>query len=133
MKYLLDTHLLIWAVTADRRLSTTASALITDPANEIFFSVLSLWEIAIKRGQNRKDFLYEARSVRRELLDNGYQEIPILSQHVVAIDALPPLHKDPFDRLLVAQAMVEGITLLTSDAIVAKYPGPVQQVNLSSF
>jgi PIN domain nuclease of toxin-antitoxin system len=128
MKYLLDTHLLIWAVTADRRLSMTASELIADTTNEIFFSVLSLWEIAIKRGQNRKNFLYEARSVRRELLDNGYQEIPILSQHVVAIDTLPPLHKDPFDRLLVAQAMVEGITLLTTDATVANYPGPVRMV-----
>jgi PIN domain nuclease of toxin-antitoxin system len=126
MKFLLDTHLLIWAVTEDRRMSVRAFDLITDIQNEIFFSVLSLWEIAIKRGQNRADFLYEPRAVRRALLDNGYQELPILSHHVVDIDSLPPIHKDPFDRLLVAQAMAEGITLLTADAIVAQYPGPVQ-------
>lgn len=128
MKFLLDTHLLIWAVTEDRQLSIRAFDLITDTENEIFFSVLSLWEIAIKRGQNRPDFLYDPRTVRRALLDNGYQELPILSQHVVDIDNLPPLHKDPFDRLLIAQAMAEGITLLTADAIVAKYPNSVQWV-----
>lgn len=128
MKFLLDTHLLIWAVTEDRQLSIRAFDLITDTENEIFFSVLSLWEIAIKRGQNRPDFLYDPRTVRRALLDNGYQELPILSQHVVDIDNLPPLHKDPFDRLLIAQAMAEGITLLTADAIVAKYPRSVQWV-----
>jgi PIN domain nuclease of toxin-antitoxin system len=129
MKFLLDTHLLIWAVTEDRRLTARAFELITDIQNEIFFSVLSLWEIAIKRGQNRADFLYEPRAVRRALLDNGYYELPILSHHVVNIDNLPPIHKDPFDRLLVAQAMAEGITLLTADAVVAQYPGPVQRVN----
>ncbi|GHU06618.1 twitching motility protein PilT [Betaproteobacteria bacterium] len=128
MKFLLDTHLLIWAVTEDRRLSVRALDLITDTRNEIFFSVLSLWEIAIKRGQNRADFLYEPRAVRRALLDNGYQELPILSQHVVDIDNLPPIHKDPFDRLLIAQAMAEGITLLTADATVAQYSGPIQLV-----
>ncbi|GHT96072.1 twitching motility protein PilT [Betaproteobacteria bacterium] len=128
MKFLLDTHLLIWAVTEDRRLSVRALNLITDTRNEIFFSVLSLWEIAIKRGQNRADFLYEPRAVRRALLDNGYQELPILSQHVVDIDSLPPIHKDPFDRLLIAQAMAEGITLLTADATVAQYSGPIQLV-----
>jgi PIN domain nuclease of toxin-antitoxin system len=128
MKFLLDTHLLIWAVTEDRRLSIRAFDLITDTQNEIFFSVLSLWEIAIKRGQNRPDFLYDPRTVRRALLDNGYQELPILSQHVVDIDSLPLIHKDPFDRLLIAQSMAEGITLLTADATVAKYPGSVQWV-----
>jgi hypothetical protein len=62
------------------------------------------------------------------LLDNGYQELVITSEHTVSIDSLPPIHKDPFDRILVAQATVEGITLLTADALVAKYPGPVRQV-----
>jgi PIN domain nuclease of toxin-antitoxin system len=75
------------------------------------------------------DFLYEPRTVCRALLDNGYHELPILSHHVVDIDNLPPIHKDPFDRLLVAQAIVEGITLLTADAIVARYPDPVHRVN----
>jgi PIN domain nuclease of toxin-antitoxin system len=98
----------------------------TDPESDLLFSVASLWEIVIKRGLNRPDFQVDARLLRRGLLDNGYQELPILSEHVVAVDSLPPIHKDPFDRLLVAQATVEGITLLTDDPIVAQYPGPVQ-------
>jgi PIN domain nuclease of toxin-antitoxin system len=128
MNYLLDTHLLIWVVTEDRKLPAVVLDLVNAPENTLFFSVLSLWEITIKRGLNRKDFLYDARVVRRALLDNGYEEISILSQHVVAVDALPPIHKDPFDRLLVAQATVEGITLLTADTTMAQYPGPVQWV-----
>ena len=69
-----------------------------------------------------------ARLLRRGLLDNGYAELPITSEHAVAIDGLPPIHKDPFDRLLVAQSLVEGITLLTADPLVAKYPAPVRKV-----
>ncbi len=98
----------------------------TDPDNDLLFSVASLWEIVIKRGLHRPDFQVDARLLRRGLLDNGYLELPILSEHVVAVDSLPPIHKDPFDRLLVAQATVEGITLLTDDPTVAQYPGPVQ-------
>jgi PIN domain nuclease of toxin-antitoxin system len=62
------------------------------------------------------------------MLDNGYEELPVLGFHAVAVDSLPPIHKDPFDRILIAQAMVEGITLLTSDAVIAQYPGPVRKV-----
>lgn len=87
-----------------------------------------MWEIVIKCGLGRKDFQVDPRLLRRGLLDNGYNELPILSEHAVAIGTLPPIHKDPFDRLLVAQAIVEGITLLTSDAYVAEYPGPVKHV-----
>jgi PIN domain nuclease of toxin-antitoxin system len=126
VKYLLDTHLLIWAVTGDKKLPANIAALVRDTENTLLFSVLSLWEIALKRGLNRKDFLYDARLVRQSLLENGYAELSILSQHVVAVDALPPIHKDPFDRLLVAQAIVEGVELLTADATVAQYPGPVR-------
>jgi PIN domain nuclease of toxin-antitoxin system len=126
VKFLLDTHLLIWAVTADKKLSASAAALIDDMGNTLVFSVLSLWEIALKRGLDRKDFLYEARFVRQSLLKNGYEELPILSQHVLAVDTLPPIHKDPFDRLLIAQAITEGIVLLTSNATVAQYPGPMR-------
>ena len=81
-----------------------------------------------KSGLGRDDFQVDARLLRRGLLDNGYLELPITSEHAVAIDGLPPIHKDPFDRLLVAQSMVEGITLLTSDPLVAQYPAPVQRV-----
>lgn len=126
MKLLLDTHLLVWAADDIERVPAGARVLMSDPKNELLFSVASLWEIAIKRGLNRPDFQLDARVLRRGLLDNGYRELPILSEHAVAIDALPPIHKDPFDRLLVAQATVEGITLLTDDSTVAQYPGPVQ-------
>ncbi|HWW05307.1 type II toxin-antitoxin system VapC family toxin [Collimonas sp.] len=128
MKLLLDTHLLLWAAGEPGRLSAEASLLIDSPENELFFSAASLWEIAIKNGLGRADFQVNARLLRRGLLDNGYSELPIGSEHAVAIDSLPSIHKDPFDRMLVAQAMVEGITLLTADASVAQYPGPVRRV-----
>ena len=128
MKLLLDTHLLLWAAESFEHLPPDARILMSDPENELFFSVASLWEIVIKNGLGRKDFRVDPRMLRRGLLDNGYNELPILSEHAVAIGTLPPIHKDPFDRLLVAQAMVEGIILLTSDAYVAEYPGSVQHV-----
>ena len=128
MKLLLDTHLLIWAADSIERVPTGARALMADSKNELLFSVASIWEIAIKRGLNRPDFQVDARMLRRGLIDNGYCELPILSEHVVAIDTLPLVHKDPFDRLLIAQARVEGITLLTDDATVAQYQGSVRLV-----
>lgn len=128
MKLLLDTHLLLWAAGDPGRLSAAAIAMIEDTENELFFSAANLWEIAIKQGLGRADFHVDARVLRRGLLDNGYSELPITSEHAVAIDALPPIHKDPFDRILVAQAMIEGITLLTTDSLVAQYPGPVKPV-----
>jgi PIN domain nuclease of toxin-antitoxin system len=128
VKLLLDTHLLMWAADSVACVPPGARAPMADPENELVFSVASLWEIVIKCGLNRSDFQVDARVLRRGLLDNGYRELPILSEHAVAIEALPPIHKDPFDRLLIAQATVEGITLLTDDTMVARYPGPVQLV-----
>ena len=128
MKLLLDTHLLLWAAGQPARLPRRARALIEDPENELFFSAASLWEIAIKRGLGRQDFQVDARLLRRGLLDNGYRELPITSEHAVNTDHLPELHKDPFDRILIAQANVEGITLLTDDRRVAAYPGTVRKV-----
>ena len=128
MKLLLDTHLLLWAAGDPGRLSDEARALINAPDSALFFSVASLWEIAIKRGLGREDFRVEPRVLRRGLLDNGYNELAIASEHAVSIDVLPNLHKDPFDRLLVAQAMVEGVTLLTSDDKVFAYGGPIRKV-----
>jgi PIN domain nuclease of toxin-antitoxin system len=87
-----------------------------------------LWEVAIKHGFGRTDFRVDARLLRRGLLDNGYDELLITSEHAVALDSLPPIHKDPFDRILVAQSMVEGITLLTADPLVAQYPAPIRRV-----
>ena len=128
MKLLLDTHLLIWAAIGSDRLSAKARKLIEDPINELYFSAASLWEIAIKNGMGRADFQVDAKVLRRALLDNGYKELPITGAHTVAIESLPPIHKDPFDRILVAQATAEGITLLTTDVLVAKYPGPIRKV-----
>lgn len=128
MKLLLDTHLLLWAAGQPNRLSAGARKLLDNPANQLLFSAASIWEVAIKRGLGRSDFQADPRVLRRGLLDNGYDELPILSEHVVAIESLPPVHKDPFDRLLVAQATVEGISFLTADSVVAKYPGPVRLV-----
>ena len=128
MKLLLDTHLLLWAAGEPKRLSKQARTLIDNPDNELLFSAASLWEVAIKRGLGREDFKVDARLLRRGLLDNGYSELPIISDHVVATESLPPIHKDPFDRVLVAQATVEGITLLTIDSLVAQYPGPIKRV-----
>lgn len=128
MKLLLDTRLLLWVAGEPNRLSPTACRLIENTDNELLFSAASLWEIAIKRGLDREDLKVDARVLRRGLLDNGYRELPILSNHVVAIENLSLIHKDPFDRVLVAQAMVEGIILLTTDSLVAQYPGPIQTV-----
>jgi len=125
VKLLLDTHLLLWAAAGSDRMPARARELMSDPANVLIFSAASLWEIAIKRSLNRPDFQIDARLLRRGLLDNGYSELPIYSAHVLAIDTLAPIHKDPFDRLLIAQAITEGITLLTNDATVAQYQGPV--------
>lgn len=128
MKLLLDTHLLLWAAGQPERLSRAACELIEADENELIFSTASLWEVVIKRGLGREDFKVDPRLLRRGLLDNGYSELPIGSEHVVAIDTLPSIHKDPFDRVLIAQALVEGITLLTTDATVARYPVPVRSV-----
>jgi PIN domain nuclease of toxin-antitoxin system len=128
VKFLLDTHVLLWAAGQPDRLPAKVRRLLGDPLNELLFSAASLWEIAIKKGLGRGDFEVDARLLRRGLLDNGYSELAITGAHAVAIDGLPPIHKDPFDRLLVAQSMVEGVTLLTTDPIVAKYPAPVQRV-----
>ncbi|HAL40212.1 MAG TPA: PIN domain nuclease [Polaromonas sp.] len=128
MKLLVDTHLLLWAANAPERLPAKALTLLNNPDHELLFSAASIWEIAIKNGLGREDFQVDARLLRRGLLDNGYLELPITSAHAVFVESLPPIHKDPFDRILVAQATAEGITLITADSVVAKYPGPIQFV-----
>ncbi len=128
MRLLLDTHLLLWAAGQPEKLSAKARKLLDNPQTVPVFSAASLWEIAIKRGIGRDDFQVDPRLLRRGLLDNGYDELAVTSAHAVALDTLPPIHKDPFDRLLIAQALVEGITLATSDALVACYPAPVMKV-----
>ena len=126
MKLLLDTHLLLWAAGSPDRLPAAARSLLEDPQNEPIFSSASLWEVAIKHGLGRADFRVDARLLRRGLLDNGYGELPITSEHAVALDSLPSIRNDPFDRILIAQSMVEGVTLSTADPLVAQYPAPVR-------
>jgi len=126
VKVLLDTHLILWASFRTSLLSEAAKRIIGDPAHDLFFSVVNIWEVAIKRGLRRPEFQVDPSVLRRGLLENGYRELSISSDHAIAVGVLPPIHQDPFDRLLVAQAVVEGITLLTSDPVVARYPGPVR-------
>ena len=128
MTLLLDTQILLWAVNEPDRLTAGTRTLLMNPDNNLLFSAASLWEIAIKNMLRRKDFSVQPRVLRRALLDNGYAELPITSEHAMNVDSLPRLHKDPFDRILVAQAITEGITLLTNDAQVARYGDPARKV-----
>ena len=102
--------------------------MIDRPDTEPLVSAASLWEVTIKAGLGREDFQVDAATLRRGLLEHGYAELPISGAHATAVAGLPRIHKDPFDRILVAQAQFEGITLLTTDAIVARYPGPILNV-----
>ena len=129
MTALLDTHLLLWAAGLPARLPHQVRELLNDPATEPAYSAASLWEVANKSGLGRTGFRADARLLRRGLLENGYSEVPVAGAHAVAVDLLPEIHRDPFDRILVAQAQVEGITLWTMDEIVGRYPGPIRLIN----
>ena len=128
MNLLLDTHILLWAAGMPERLSEEARSLIADAENRVYFSAVSIWEITIKNGLGRSDFRVDPHLFRRGLLENGYEELPIISSHTLGVSHLPPIHRDPFDRILVAQAEYEGFLLLTGDEMVAQYPGPVRKV-----
>ena len=128
MRLLLDTHLLLRAAAEPDRLPAAAAALIEDEGNALLFSAASLWEVAIKAGLGRADFAADAGVLRRGLVENGYEELAVTGAHAAAVAALPPLHRDPFDRMLVAQALVEGVTLVTADPGLAGYPGAVRVV-----
>ena len=128
MRLLLDTQVLLWAADNSERLSAPGRKLLRSPENELLFSAASLWEVAIKHSLGRVDFQVEPSVLRRGLIDNGYVELPITSQHAVAVDALPDIHRDPFDRLLLAQAQCEGAMLVTADKVLARYPGPIRLV-----
>jgi PIN domain nuclease of toxin-antitoxin system len=128
VRFLLDTHLLLWAANEPDRLPVEAAALIEDEENALLFSAASIWEVAIKAGLGRADFRADAGLFRRGLIDNGYVELAITSAHAAAVAALPALHRDPFDRMLVAQAQVEGLCLLTADLALAAYPAAVRLI-----
>jgi PIN domain nuclease of toxin-antitoxin system len=125
---LLDTHILLWAAAGDERLTAQTRALLLDPANALWFSAASIWEVAIKRGLDRPDFRTDPGVLRAGLLGNGYGELAVDGRHCLPLASLPPLHADPFDRLLVAQSQAEGMTLITADTKVARYPGAIRLV-----
>lgn len=128
MTYLLDTHLLLWVTGAQDRLSSQARTLLSDLDVAPVFSTASIWEVVIKKALGRKDFSVEPSRLRDDLMENGYDELEIRSEHVLEVAALPLIHRDPFDRMLIAQAHVEGITLLTVDTDVVRYGDPVKLV-----
>ena len=128
MIFLLDTHLLLWAAGSPERLSDRARALINEPTNGLMFSAAAIWEVAIKSRLGRADFRADPRLLRRGLLENGDAELAIESDHSLATMDLPGVHRDPFDRIQVAQARVEGLVLLTTDEVVAEYGSPVELV-----
>ncbi|MDR3360717.1 MAG: type II toxin-antitoxin system VapC family toxin [Bifidobacteriaceae bacterium] len=128
MAYLIDTHVLLFALYEPERLTPKARDLLEDPDREIWFSAVSIWEVAIKSALGRDDFTASPHRVIDEALALGFRELGVTSLHAAGVVALPPLHADPFDRLLVAQAVATGHTLLTSDAWVARYPGPIERI-----
>lgn len=123
MRILIDTHLLLSA--AADELPPEAAWYMGEMANTLLFSPASIWEVVIKRGLGRADFVVNPASFYNGLLSAGYQELPITGRHTLLVSSLPLLHKDPFDRILLAQAASEGIPLLTSDKRIAHYPGSV--------
>ncbi len=128
MRFCLDTHLLLWAAGDPNRLTPESRDLLGDPATELLFSTASIWEVVIKNALGRSDFRVDPGQLRDGLMQNGYSELAIRSEHALAVGLLPPIHTDPFDRILIAQAQVENITLLTTDSKVAHYPGPIRAV-----
>lgn len=125
MKLLLDTHIILWAAGQPEKISPSTKKLLTDPANSLYFSAASIWEIVIKLNLGRDDFRVDPYRLRKMLIVHGYNELAVTSEHALRVETLPPLHKDPFDRLLIAQARAEGMLLLTVDTCVSKYQDSV--------
>lgn len=128
MRLLVDTHLLLWATARSRRLPKEARQLLEDPANEIFFSAASLWEIVIKAALRKPDFKVDVALLRPALAEMGFAELPVSGAHAERLASIPPLHKDPFDRMLVAQSLAEPLVLLTNDGVLAAYGDVVRVV-----
>lgn len=123
MKYLLDTHAFMWADSNSSQLSKSAKAEISDPDNMIFVSLVSIWEIQIKHQLGKLPLTGELNAiVERQQQENGIELLPIQLSHIIELDNLPLLHRDPFDRLLIAQARVGGLTLISHDSVMAQYP-----------
>ena len=128
MNYLVDTHLLVWLSMVSSKLKPSARQILEDAGNIIHFSAISILEVAIKQQLGKPDFDAEAAVLRRMLIELDFQELPVTGLHAAHVATLPLIHRDPFDRLLVAQASVEGYTLLTVDEEIARYPGPILKI-----
>ncbi len=128
MIFLLDTQLFLWAAAEPRRLPQRLRLLLDDPTNGFMFSSAVIWEVSIKSSLGRADFTVDPRLLRRGLLENGASELAITSDHGIAVLDLPPVHADPFDRIQIAQARVEGLVFLTADSKLADYGSPVEIV-----
>ena len=128
MRILLDTHLLLWAVGSSKRLPKIARKWLEDSNNEIFFSAASIWEIAIKASLGREDFRVDPFQVLEVMPETGFSELPVKALHTAEVYRLPLIHKDPFDRLLVAQSKTEPMLLLTNDGLLARYSDNVRLV-----
>lgn len=128
MNLLLDTHVALWAITDSPRLSATARELIGAPHAQVWVSSVSVWEIAIKHALARADMPVSAEQALRYFRESGFRLLAIEPEHAVAVESLPLHHQDPFDRLLVAQALTEPMRLLTRDAQVAAYSDSIVRV-----
>jgi PIN domain nuclease of toxin-antitoxin system len=128
MKLLVDTHILLWLTGVSRRLPPSAREIIEDASNAVFFSTASIWEVVIKARRGHDNFAVDARKLRGNLIENNYQELPILGEHALGVANLPDIHKDPFDRIIIAQSFVEGLVMLTADKTVARYGGLIRLV-----
>lgn len=128
MRLLVDTHLLLWAAASSSRLPREARALIEDSANEVYYSAASIWEIAIKSALRRKDFRVDVPALLAALPRMGFVELPVTGAHAARVARLANIHRDPFDRLLVAQSVAEPLTLLTNDALLARYGDGIRVV-----
>ena len=118
---LLDTQLLIWMAFAPEQLPSTLIPDLEDRQQRFFVSVVSLWKVAIKRSLNRPNFQFDAAELRQRLQREGFEELPIRAEHCLAVQTLPWPHKDPFDRMLIAQAQQEQIQLLSCDQNLSQY------------
>jgi PIN domain nuclease of toxin-antitoxin system len=128
VRLLLDTHLLLWATASSDRLSSEIRSLIEDPQNDVHYSAASIWEIAIKSALRRQDFRVDLPLLQSSLARTGLTELPVRAEHAVGVTRLPPVHRDPFDRLLVAQSLVEPMVLMTNDGVLARYGTTVRVV-----
>ena len=129
MKILLDTNILLWIAGSPEKIPENILNQIQDTQNTLFFSAASIWEIAIKHALGKPDFSFDPLTIYQALVENNYTELSITSSHATAIQHLQKIHKDPFDRMLIAQAIAENMLLMTADRTIVKYSAPVLFVN----